>query len=69
MNPETVRRYRGRVLGLIIATVFSILFFTIGLWYTVVIAIFITIGFLVGKWADGDLNVSGYLDALFSKRN
>ncbi|MFB4213231.1 DUF2273 domain-containing protein [Shouchella sp. 1P09AA] len=68
MNPETVKRYRGRIVGLLIAAVFSVLFFTIGFWYTVAVGLFITIGFLVGKWADGDLNASGYLDALFSKR-
>ncbi|GAF13279.1 hypothetical protein JCM19045_2516 [Bacillus sp. JCM 19045] len=65
---ETFKRYRGRILGLVIAAVFSILFLTIGFGYTVVIAIFVTIGFLVGKWIDGDLNVSSYLEAMFGKR-
>lgn len=69
MKQETVKRYRGRIIGLLAALVFSVLFLTIGFWYTVAIGIFVTIGFLIGKWVDGDLNVSSYVDALFSRRS
>ena len=69
MNQELFMRYRGRILGLLIAIVFSILYLTIGFGYTVVVGIFVLIGYLIGKWMDGDLNVGAYIDALFSKRN
>ncbi|MBM0066166.1 DUF2273 domain-containing protein [Alkalicoccobacillus gibsonii] len=69
MNPETFMRYRGRILGLLIAIVFSILYLTIGFGYTVAVAIFVLIGYLIGKWIDGDLDVSTYIQALFSRRD
>lgn len=68
-NKEVFIRYRGRIVGLIAAAIFSVLFFTVGFGYTVVVFVFLLIGYLIGKWADHDLDIGSYIEALFSRRS
>ncbi|WP_059103238.1 DUF2273 domain-containing protein [Shouchella shacheensis] len=67
-NKETFMRYRGRIVGLVSAIIFSLLFLTVGLGYAIAITIFVLIGFLVGKWFDRDLDIGSYIEALFDRR-
>ncbi|MFC4736888.1 DUF2273 domain-containing protein [Bacillus daqingensis] len=66
---ETFKRYRGRILGLLAAVLFTILLFTVGFWYTVLIFTILILGYLIGRLFDQDVDVAAYLDALFGRRN
>ena len=68
-NKEVFIRYRGRIVGLIAAIIFSVLFLTVGFGYAVMLLVFLLIGYLIGKWADHDLDIASYIDALFNRRS
>ncbi|EZH65582.1 hypothetical protein DH09_18360 [Bacillaceae bacterium JMAK1] len=67
-NKEVFARYRGRIIGIFAAILFSLLYFFIGLSVAITVFIFLFIGYILGKWFDGDIDVAGYVNALFQRR-
>ncbi|GAK06225.1 hypothetical protein JCM19037_4805 [Geomicrobium sp. JCM 19037] len=67
-NTEVFARYRGRIIGILAAILFSVLFFYASVSVAITVFIFLFVGYILGKWVDGDLNVAGYINALFQRR-
>ncbi|MGX7417993.1 DUF2273 domain-containing protein [Carnobacterium gallinarum] len=53
--------YRGRILGLLLGLLVAILFITLGFGYTLLIILFAAVGYAVGAWRDGKLDISQWL--------
>ncbi|WP_022794919.1 DUF2273 domain-containing protein [Marinococcus halotolerans] len=70
MNEETwqrLRPYRGRIISLLMAIVFSILYLTVGFGHALVVLLFLLIGVLIGKIIDGDLRLDQLLAFFFQR--
>ena len=52
-----------------IGLVLAILILTIGLWSTLVIAVFVVVGAMIGQIRDGDNGIVNFFSRLFSRRN
>lgn len=52
-----------------IGLVLAILILTIGLWSTIVIAVFVIVGAMIGQIRDGDNGIVNFFGRLFSRRN
>lgn len=52
-----------------IGLVLAILILTIGLWSTIVIAVFVVVGAMIGQIRDGDNGIVNFFSRLFSRRN
>lgn len=59
--PELLQPYKWRIIGVIVGLVIAILFMTIGFGYTLLILLIAGIGFLIGKWKDGQLDFNDWL--------
>ena len=57
-RPPSLRPYSGRILLTAIGFIVAILFLTIGFWRTLLIVILTGIGYMLGKWEDGALDVN-----------
>lgn len=55
--PQSLQPYSGRILLTAIGFVVAILFLTIGFWRTLLIAVLTAIGYLIGQWRDGALDM------------
>ncbi|MBA3926353.1 DUF2273 domain-containing protein [Listeria rustica] len=62
--PELLQPYKWRIIGVIVGLVIAILFMTIGFGYTLLIVLITGIGFLIGKWKDGQLDINDWLKFL-----
>lgn len=58
---EQLYPYRFRLVGAGIGLIIAILFLTIGFGPTLLLLVFATIGFLIGKWRDGALDIEGWI--------
>ena len=56
--PESIRPFLGRIVLTLLGFLTAILFLTLGFGKTLLILILTCIGFLLGKWADGALDLS-----------
>lgn len=52
-----------------IGLVLAVLILTIGLWSTIVIAVFVIVGAMIGQIRDGDNGIVNFFGRLFSGRN
>lgn len=52
-----------------IGLVLAILILTIGLWSTIVIAVFVVVGAMIGQIRDGDNGIVNFFSRFFSRRN
>lgn len=52
-----------------VGLVLAILILTIGLWSTIVIAVFVVVGAMIGQIRDGDNGIVNFFSRLFSRRN
>ncbi|MBC6310010.1 DUF2273 domain-containing protein [Listeria sp. FSL L7-1582] len=59
--PELLQPYKWRIIGVIVGLIIAILFMTIGFGYTLLILLIAGIGFLIGKWKDGQLDFNDWL--------
>lgn len=59
------KKYRGRLIGIISAFLFSLLWVTIGFPKTVLVFVIVGIGYLVGSFYDGELDVNAWLRYFF----
>lgn len=59
------KKYRGRVLGLLIGFVFSLLWVTIGFAETVLVLLIVGVGYLVGAYYDGNFDLNAWLAYFF----
>ena len=55
--PEAVRPYAGRIVLTGLGFISAVLFMTLGFWRTLLLLILTAIGFLLGKWEDGALDL------------
>ncbi|WP_129709654.1 DUF2273 domain-containing protein [Priestia megaterium] len=60
-TPDKLIPYRGRVLGILAGLVLAILLLTIGFGPTLLIVAFMGIGYVIGKWRDGDLDINAWV--------
>lgn len=65
---ETFPNSRHAVIGGICGLVVAIMLFTIGVWETVVIVLFILIGVAAGQFLDGDPKIVRVIQSLLKKR-
>ncbi|MCI7239927.1 DUF2273 domain-containing protein [Aerococcus suis] len=59
------KKYRGRVLGLVIAFLFALLWVTIGFGETLLVMVIVGVGYLIGAYFDGRLDVNAWLKYFF----
>jgi uncharacterized membrane protein len=59
----------GKAAGALIGFLFGILLFTIGVVKTLLIVIFITVGFLIGKSRDDDTSIMDTISGIFKRRD
>ncbi|AQY49646.1 hypothetical protein PWEIH_06611 [Listeria weihenstephanensis FSL R9-0317] len=62
--PELLQPYKWRIIGVIVGLVIAVLFMTIGFGYTLLLLLIAGIGFLIGKWKDGQLDINDWLKFL-----
>ena len=55
--PLSLRPYSGRILLTAIGFVVAILCLTIGFWRTLLIVVLTCIGYAIGRWSDGALDL------------
>ncbi|MED3882074.1 DUF2273 domain-containing protein [Priestia megaterium] len=60
-TPDKLIPYRGRVLGILAGLVLAILLLTIGFGPTLLIVAFMGIGYVIGKWRDGYLDINAWV--------
>ncbi|KOO48605.1 DUF2273 domain-containing protein [Priestia koreensis] len=60
-TPDKLIPYRGRIIGILIGFVLAVLLLTIGFGPTILIVAFMAIGFIIGKWRDGQLNIESWM--------
>lgn len=56
--PQAAKPYAGRIALTALGFAVAILFLTIGFWRTILIVLLTAIGYVLGKWEDGALDVS-----------
>ncbi|MED3981775.1 DUF2273 domain-containing protein [Priestia megaterium] len=61
-TPDKLIPYRGRVLGILAGLVLAILLLTIGFGPTLLIVAFMGIGYVIGKWRDGYLDINAWVE-------
>ncbi|WP_163651918.1 DUF2273 domain-containing protein [Listeria sp. PSOL-1] len=54
---EFLKPYRGRIFWTLLGFIIAVLWITIGFGYTLLILLLIAIGFVIGKWRDGALDL------------
>ncbi|MCO6018604.1 MULTISPECIES: DUF2273 domain-containing protein [Carnobacterium] len=59
--PESWYPYRGRIIGLLIGLIIALLLITIGFGYTLLIVLLASIGFIIGAWRDGKIDITAWL--------
>ncbi|TFE00137.1 DUF2273 domain-containing protein [Jeotgalibacillus sp. R-1-5s-1] len=59
--------YRGRLLGLVLGVILAILIITVGFGPTLLIVTLAVLGYLVGMWRDGKLDIDGWFQ-FFTRR-
>ena len=64
---EMLLPYRGRLLGLLVGIVLAVLIITVGFGPTLLIVALAAIGYLIGMWRDGQLDVEGWFQ-FFTRR-
>lgn len=66
-NKPTIdfKQYRGRLLGLVTAFIFALLWVTIGFPKTLLVFVIVGIGYFVGSYFDGQLDVNAWLRYFF----
>jgi len=63
-----IRENPGKTIGAAVGFVIGILFFTLGWWKTLIIAVLVLIGFFIGKSRDDDVSIIDQITGFF-KRN
>lgn len=56
--PEGLKPYAGRIVMTVFGLISAILFLTLGFWRTLVILVLCVLGYMLGRWEDGALDVS-----------
>ena len=56
--PEPIRPFMGRIVLTLLGFLTAILCLTLGFWKTLLIVTLTCVGYLLGKWEDGALDVS-----------
>lgn len=62
--PEYLMRYKNRILGVLFALIFAVLLVTIGFWKAVAVVVIVVIGYLVGAYYDGQLDLESWFNFL-----
>lgn len=57
--------HRGKVIGVTLGLVVSILFVTLGFWRTVFVVLCILFGYLIGKKVDEQMDLEAWIKNLF----
>lgn len=65
---EILGPHRGKVIGVILGLIASVLFISFGFWKTLFIAICITIGYFVGKKIDEQTDFEAWLKQMFKQK-
>ncbi len=73
MDPimEFIKKYKWRILGVLIALLFTILVFTINFWRTLVLFALVGIAYFIGNLMDegGRARVGEFFRTLFGRHN
>lgn len=56
--PDAAKPYAGRIVMTVFGFIIAVLFLTIGFWRTLLILILSVVGYLLGRWEDGVLDLS-----------
>lgn len=56
--PEEARPYLGRIVWTVLGFVIALLFLFLGFWRTILIVALTGLGYLLGTWMDGALDIS-----------
>lgn len=63
---QVIRPYRFRIIWTSLFFIAAILFLTLGFWKTILLILFISAGYLIGKIQDEELDLYSLLDLLRS---
>lgn len=61
-KPHTWYKYRGRVIGLLVAFIFALLWMTIGFGEALLIVIIAGIGYGIGAYFDGQIDLDEWFN-------
>ncbi|MBN2158331.1 MAG: DUF2273 domain-containing protein [Spirochaetes bacterium] len=64
---EWVRENPGKTIGAAAGFVIGILLFTLGWWKTLVVAVLVLIGFIIGKSRDENVSIIDQITGLFRR--
>lgn len=63
-----VTEHRGKVIGIFLGLLASILFITYGFWRTIFVIACIVLGYFIGKKIDEDANLETWIKNLFKEK-
>ncbi len=63
-----VTEHRGKVIGIFLGLLASILFITYGFWRTIFVIACIVLGYFIGKKIDEDANLETWVKNLFKEK-
>ncbi len=62
-----LNNHPGKFIGISLGFVLGLFVVTIGFWKTLVLALFIAVGFIIGKRQDDYQSLSGWLERIFDR--
>ncbi|MGI5911714.1 MAG: DUF2273 domain-containing protein [Syntrophomonadaceae bacterium] len=63
-----IEQHRGKVIGVVLGLLASLLFISYGFWRSVFIIIFIALGFFIGKEIDEKKNLEQWVKRIFKDK-
>jgi uncharacterized membrane protein len=64
MNWEFIKEHIGKIAGMAIGLILAVLFILVGFWNTLVIVVFVTTGFYLGRKYDNREDFTALLDRI-----
>jgi len=64
---QALDTHPGKLIGTSIGLVLGLLMVTLGFWRTLVLALFVILGFVVGKQQDDNKSITTWLDRIYKK--
>ncbi|WP_366557141.1 DUF2273 domain-containing protein [Desulfosporosinus sp. BICA1-9] len=62
-----IDNHPGKFIGTAIGSLVGLLFVTLGFWQTLVLVLFATVGFIIGKRQDDHKDISTWLERILNK--
>lgn len=61
---EFFKKHPGKIVGVFVGLVLTLLFFIIGFFGTILLIILSTLGYFLGSWFDGGFDIVGFIERI-----